>query len=121
MAEPKKPTRTKKPTGRTGIHRPKRPRLPEPRYLDWRTFDPSMFAKKDGAMIEEMLTYRDHLKELLRDEGKYVVIKGREVIGVYAERDDALDEAIARFGSEPVFVKQIASKEPFITMGGILY
>lgn len=120
MAKSKQPTRSRT-TRRTGEARSKRPRLPEPEYLDWRTFDPSMFANKDDAMIDEMVTYRDHLEELLRDKGKYVLIKGREVIGVYAKRDDALREAIERFGSDPVFVKQIVAKEPFIYMGGIVY
>jgi hypothetical protein len=121
MAKSKEPTRTRKTTRRTSEVRPKRARLPKPEYLDWRTFDPSMFANTDGAMIEEMVTYRDHLKELLRDKGKYVVIKGREIVGIYADRNDALIEAATRFGTEPAFIKQIVAKEPYIYMGGVVY
>jgi hypothetical protein len=108
-------------TQRTSGVRPKKPRLPKAEYIDWRTFDPSMFADNDDAMIDEMVTYRDHLDELLRHKGKYVVIKGREIVGIYADRDKALIEAATRFGGEPAMVKQIVAKEPFIYMGGIVY
>jgi hypothetical protein len=121
MAKSKEPTRSKKTTRRAGEVRPKKLRLPKPEYFDWRTFDPSMFANKDDAMIEEMVTCRDNLKELLRHKGKYVVIKGREVIGIYADQRDAEIEAATRFGSEPVFIKEIVAKEPYIYMGGVVY
>jgi hypothetical protein len=80
-----------------------------------------MFASTDDAMIDEMVTYRDHLDELLRDKGKYVVIKGREIIGIYADEREAMIEAATRFGGEPAMVKQIVAKEPFVYMGGIVY
>jgi hypothetical protein len=121
MAKSKEPNRTRKATRRTGEVRPRKPRLPKPRYLDWRTFDPSMFANADDAMIDEMVTYRDNLKELLRHKGKYVVIKGREIIGIYADEQQALLEAATRFGGEPAMVKQIVAREPFVYMGGIVY
>jgi len=121
MAKSKEPARPKKTTRRSTAVRPKKWKPPEPEYLDWRTFDPSMFANKDKAMIDEMITYRDHLDELLRHKGKYVVIRGREIIGIYAERNEALREAATRFGAEPVFVKEIVAREPFIYMGGIVY
>ncbi len=121
MAKSHKPTQSKKTARRTSEVRPKKLRLPKPEYLDWRTFDPSMFANKDDVMIEEMVTYRDNLKELLRHKGKYVVIKGREIIGIYADARDAEIEAATRFGGEPVFVKQIVAKEPYIYMGGVVY
>ena len=99
-------SKAKKPTQRSGNHRPNKWRRPKPQYLDWGTFDPSLFENKGGnTLMEELVTYRDHLKDLLRDEGKYVVIKGREVIGIFAERGDALCEAAIRFGDQPVLVK----------------
>ena len=33
--------------------------------------------------LDELTSYRDNLVTLLRDRGKYVVIKGNEIIGVY--------------------------------------
>jgi hypothetical protein len=122
MAKAPRPTRAKKSARRADNHRVKKPRLPKQEYLDWRTFDPSMFAHNENfKLMEELFTYKAHLKELLRDKGKYVLIKGREVIGIYADEQDALREAAARFGYEPALIKQIAAKEPLITMGGIVY
>jgi hypothetical protein len=40
--------------GRSGEIRPKRSRRPKPEYLDRRTFDSSMFANKDDAVIEKV-------------------------------------------------------------------
>ena len=122
MAKSQKPTRTNKPARRADHHRAKKPRLPKPEYLDWHTFDPSMYAHNENfKLMEELFTYKAHLKELLRDKGKYVLIKGREVVGIYADEQDALREAATRFGYEPVLIKEIAVKEPLITMGGIVY
>lgn len=121
MAKSRKPSRAKTSAGRADLHRVKTPRLPKQEYLDWRSFDPATFAKNDRfKLMDELLTYRDNLKELLRDKGKYVLIKGRAVVGIYADEQEAIRTAIDRFGGEPVLVKQIAVKEPMITMGGIL-
>lgn len=72
-------------------------------------------------MAVHLVTYRDHLKELLRDKGKYVLIKGHDVIGIYEDEDTALREAVARFQDQPVLVKQIVAKEPVHTLGGAAY
>lgn len=117
MAKSRKPTRTPKTTRSGAGARPKKWKLPEPEYLNWRTFDPSMFANTDNAMV----TYRDHLDELLRDEGKYVVIKGHEIIGIYADRQDALIEAATRFGTEPAMVKKIVARERIHYLGGAIF
>jgi hypothetical protein len=106
---------------RANNHRPKKWRPPKPQYLDWSTFGPSLFENSgDDTRMEELVTYRDHLRDLLRHEGKYVVIKGPEVIGIYAERHAALRKTVTRFGDQPVFVKQIVAKEPMISMGGVI-
>jgi hypothetical protein len=90
--------------------------------MDRRTFDPSTVRGTHAAeLAEQLVTYRDNLEELLRHKGKYVLIRGREIIGIYIDEQDALREAAGRFGSEPVLVKQIVAKEPLFTMGGIVY
>ena len=87
MAKSKKPTGPQKPSRLADNHRAKKWRPPEPEYLDWRTVDLSKLAYAENfALKEELATFKGHLEELLRDEGKYVLIKGREVIGIY---DDA--------------------------------
>jgi hypothetical protein len=45
---------------------------------------------------------------------------GGEIIGIYAEEKEAMREVIARFGDQPVLIKQIAAKEPMISMGGVI-
>jgi hypothetical protein len=59
----------------------------------------------------ELATYRDHLAELVRDEGKYVLIHGDSVVDVFATYQDALRQGYRRFGLEPFLVKQILSTE----------
>jgi len=114
--------KNQKPARPVGNPRPRKPRLPKPELFDWHKFDPSMVRETGpNSLLDEMLTYRDRLDELLRDEGKYVLIKGREIIGIYVERDEALHEAVSRFGSQAVFVKRIAAKEPVVYLGGAAY
>jgi hypothetical protein len=64
-----------------------------------------------------LVTYRDRLPELLADEGRYVLIKGRSVIGLFDDREEALREAVSRFRAEPVLVKQIRAREPIHEIG----
>ena len=59
-----------------------------------------------GLAEAELTTYRDHLDSLLGDAGKYVVIRGREIIGIYDDFNTAV-ESTSRFAPEPVLVKQI--------------
>src|SRR4051794_13292411 len=93
-------------------------RGPSARIFDWRRFDPAMIAD-DGAasLADELATYHDRLQELLRHEGQYVLIKGHEVIGIYPDREQALHEAVDRFRTEPVLVKQIVAREPVRQLG----
>jgi hypothetical protein len=95
--------------------RPPRRRTPKIPMFRWRDFDPSLI-EDDGhpSLAEELTTYRDRLTELMRDEGKYVLIKGREVIGIYPDGQQALSEAVARFRGEPALVKRIVEEEPFL-------
>ena len=72
------------------------------------------------VMAVQLVTYRDNLDTLLCDEGKYVVIRGREIIGIYETQDEAIRVVIERFGSEPVLIKQIVAREPMITLGGVV-
>lgn len=105
----------KKTTERAPGTRPPRRRTPKVPVFRWRDFDPSMI-EDDGlpSLADELTTYRDRLPELMRDAGKYVLIKGRDVVGIYPDRQGALSEAVARFRGEPVLVKQIVEEEPYL-------
>jgi mannosyltransferase OCH1-like enzyme len=78
--------------------------------FDWHDFQPEMLQGKSRFSVE-LTTYRDHLDALLADAGRYVVIKTRDIIGIYDDLDAAV-EAAFQSAPEPVFVKQIVEKEP---------
>lgn len=65
------------------------------------------------SLRREQAVYRAHLRRWLGEhEGEYVLIKGDEVMGFFATRDEALAAGYARFGVVPLFVKQVAAAEP---------
>ncbi len=69
------------------------------------------------SLEKELETYKSKLPELLADEGKFVLICGDAIIGVYGTYEDAIKEGYSKFKLEPFLVKQIQSIEQaqFIT------
>ncbi len=63
------------------------------------------------ALEKELETYKKKLPELKKDEGKFVLIHGDDVIDTFTSYDDAIKEAYKRFKLEPFLVKQIHSIE----------
>ena len=82
-------------------------------------FDPSKVVG-DQALVEELITYKDHLDELLKRKGDYVVIKGRKVVGIFADRQEAIEKAYELFGGQPTLVKQIVLRERIHSLGGVI-
>lgn len=64
------------------------------------------------ALDIELNTYTEKLPTLLAHSGKYVVIKGQEVLDLFDSYEDALKAGYATFGLEPFLVKRIAPAEP---------
>ena len=64
------------------------------------------------ALERELETYKAKLPELKASEGKFVLIKGDQVIDVYSSYEDAIKEGHAKFHLEPFLVKQIESMKP---------
>ena len=87
--------------------------------FDWRDFQPEVLQGKTTLALE-LTTYRDQLDTLLKDAGKYVVIKGQEIIGIYEDFDTAVDSTF-RFAPEPVLVKQIVETEPIRVVSHVLF
>jgi hypothetical protein len=56
-------------------------------------------------------TYQDNLAALLKDEGKFVLIYDREIVGVFGTYEDALSIGYEKFGLKPFLVKRIESLE----------
>lgn len=69
-----------------------------------------------GTALElEMKTYEKNKADLVgRHEGKYVLIRGEEVIAVFDSQKDAFQEGNSKFGRKPFLVKQVLKdEEPF--------
>ncbi len=60
----------------------------------------------------ETATFQEHRDELLGSaEGKFVLVKGEQVVGVYDSKRDAITEGYRRFGNTPFLVKQVLKVE----------
>jgi hypothetical protein len=91
-----------------------------PGFIDWREFDASCLPGGEHApLATELVTYRDHLDELLRHKGQFVVIKDRSILGYYRDRRTALKAAYDAFGAKPVLVKQVVEMEPVRRLGNV--
>ena len=62
----------------------------------------------------EISTYLRELPQLLTDgqAGRYVLAKGDELLSVSESQDEAIQAGRERFGTEPIFVKKIDSRDP---------
>ncbi len=60
-------------------------------------------------MLEkETQTFEQQLPGLLlTDLGKFVLIKGSEITGIFSALEDALKTGYEKFGADPFFIKQI--------------
>ena len=63
------------------------------------------------ALENEVETYRTKLQQLLPQEGKYVLIHGDQVAGVWDTYEAALQAGYDRFGLNPFLVKCIEGIE----------
>ena len=69
-------------------------------------------ARRVPALAEELDTYKREKPRLLAEApGKYVLIKGREVVGTFDTQNDAIDAGWARFGRVPIFTHKIVEHE----------
>jgi hypothetical protein len=62
-----------------------------------------------ASLDKELETYKAHLDALLSHEGKFTLIQGETVAGIFDTYGDALNQGYERFGVDtPFLVKQIA-------------
>jgi hypothetical protein len=64
------------------------------------------------ALEKELETYHRELAKLLVHEGKYVLIHGESVAGLFDTQEEAVEAGDDRFGLDPFLVHQIREKEP---------
>ncbi len=72
------------------------------------------------TLEREIETYRQKLPELLPHKGKYVVIHGSEVVGVFDGFEDALRVGYERFGNEAFLVRKISETEEVLVSSRII-
>jgi hypothetical protein len=72
--------------------------------------------KPDDQLFHEWNTYRKELPRLLAEghEGKIILLKGTEIIGLYDSMDAAHIAGLKRFLLQPFMLHQILSREPLL-------
>lgn len=63
------------------------------------------------ALEVELATYKSKLDELKQHEGKFVLIHGQDVAGVFDTYEDAIKDGYEKFALTPFLVKRIQSFE----------
>jgi hypothetical protein len=68
-------------------------------------------ADSPVALEKELKTFARELPNLLANEGKYVVVAGDSIIGIFSAYEDALQAGYEKRGLEPFLVKKIQAFE----------
>ncbi len=73
-----------------------------------------VYARRGAAMPleKELSVYETHLIDLLVNEGKFVLIFGEQIDGIFSDYEGALQAGYDKHGLEPFLVKQISRVEP---------
>lgn len=67
---------------------------------------------KSMTLEQELKTYEGKKESLLAESrGKFVLIKGGEIIGIYTNYEDALRAGYEKFGNQEFLVKEITEIE----------
>ena len=84
---------------------------------------PSSNSGDAGALAEETKYYHEIKEGLLPTaEGKFALIKGRKLVGLFDSPDRAYAEGIAQLGNVPMLIVQVKKEEtkvqiPALTLG----
>jgi hypothetical protein len=69
------------------------------------------------ALVSEQACYRRHEADLLRTAaGKFVLIRGGDVVGVYDSEKEALRCGFTSFGLAPFLVREVRPPEPRLVL-----
>jgi hypothetical protein len=77
-------------------------------------------ALPDSPLYEEWNCYRREVARLLADgqEGKFVLIHGPQVVGVYGTWDDARQAGLGLYLLKPFLVQKVCAAEPLLRIRG---
>lgn len=71
-----------------------------------------MKHEKKSLLEKELKAFGEEKEALLKTSvGKYALLKGKEIIGVFESQNDAIKVGIEKFGNEPFLVKKIEEVE----------
>jgi hypothetical protein len=73
-----------------------------------------------GSLRTELETYRRELPNLLKDTGKWVVIKGTQVIGVYSSHEEASRIGTETLGNVEFLLREIGAKAQVVMLPFLL-
>ncbi len=64
---------------------------------------------------QERQFYDEHLQEWLQKyHNRFVLVKGRELIGTFDTNEEALTEGARRFGLDSFLVRRVEEKQPLV-------
>ena len=77
----------------------------------------------DSPLYHEWNFYRREVGRLLAEghEGRWVLIKGDAIVGIWDTKDEARAVALARYFSEHSLTQQIRSREPVLRGPSVLW
>lgn len=64
-----------------------------------------------NALETELKTYQRLLPGLLTEQGKFVLIAGDSLLGIFVAYEDALKAGYAQRGIQPFLVKRVSAEE----------
>ena len=78
-------------------------------------------AKPEDVLGREWNAYRREVGRLLSEgqAGRFVLIKGEEIVGLYDSWQDAREVGLQRFLLQPFFVHAIRAEEPYLRIRGV--
>ncbi len=77
-------------------------------------------TRPDSPLATEWETYRREVGRLLAEghEGKFVLIKGTEIVGLYDTQEAARDVGVQRYLLEAHLIHQVRTEEPILRIRG---
>lgn len=62
----------------------------------------------NNSLDKEFQTFRENLNDLSKEHlGKFVLIKGDEIIGIFEDEIDAIKKGVEKFEDSPFLVNEI--------------
>lgn len=86
------------------------PSPPSPPSVHYTELPPS---RPGAALAEEWEVYRREVGRLLAEgnEGRYVLIKGEQIVGIWDTRDEAMAAGQERYSGQAFLIHQIQERE----------